>query len=132
NFDKKAQEKWDHFMKIRSDVLKSLEEARNDKIIGKPLEAKITIEAKDDVTKEVLESIPNIHQLLIVSEAVINESNPNAKDYRYVRSFVEKHPGEKCERCWMLSNTVGENEKHPELCTRCADVVEEHYGHLVN
>ena len=132
NFDKKAQEKWDHFMKVRSDVLKSLEEARNEKIIGKPLEAKITIEAKDDVTKEVLESIPNIHQLLIVSEAVINESHPNAKDYRYVRIFVEKHPGEKCERCWMLSNTVGENEKHPELCTRCADVVEEHYSHLVN
>ena len=119
-------------MKVRSDVLKSLEEARNDKIIGKPLEAKITIEAKDDVTKEVLESIPNIHQLLIVSEAVINESHPNAKDYRYVRIFVEKHPGEKCERCWMLSNTVGENDKYPELCTRCADVVEEHYGHLVN
>lgn len=131
NFDETAQEKWDYFMKVRSDVLKSLEEARNDKIIGKPLEAKITIEAKDEQTKEVLASIPNIHQLLIVSEAVLNEAHPKAKDYRYVRIYVEKHPGEKCDRCWMLSDTVGKDEKHPELCTRCADVVEEHYGHLV-
>jgi len=131
NFNQEAQEKWNHFMKVRADVLKSLEEARSKKVIGNPLEAKITVEAKDDYTKQVLESIPNVHQLLIVSEANVNEAHEKAKDYKHVRIFVEKHPGEKCERCWMLSNTVGENEKHPEICTRCADVVEEHYSHLV-
>jgi len=131
NFDSETQEKWDHFMKVRSDVLKSLEEARNEKIIGKPLEAKITVEAKDERTEKMLKSIPNIHQLLIVSEAVLNETHPKAAEYNYVRIYVEKHPGKKCHRCWMLSTTVGENEKHPEICTRCADVVEEHYSHLV-
>ena len=124
-------EKWDHFLKIRSDVLKALEEARDEKVIGKPLEAKITVEAKDDYTKEVLASIPYIHQLFIVSEASINEAHPGAKEYQCVRIHVEKHPGEKCNRCWMHADSVGENEKHPELCTRCADVVEEHYNHLV-
>ena len=131
NFDEAMKEKWDHFMKVRSDVLKALEEARDDKIIGKPLEAKITIDAIDDFTKEVISSIPNIHQLLIVSEAEINPGNKAAKEYRYVNVHVEKHPADKCERCWVHTETVGENEKHPLLCTRCADVVEEHYSHLV-
>lgn len=74
--------KWDQFLKIRTDVLKALEEARNEKVIGKPLEAKITIAAKDEETKAVLESIPHIHQLLIVSEAVIGEKHENAKEYQ--------------------------------------------------
>ncbi|MEI3608223.1 isoleucine--tRNA ligase [Pseudogracilibacillus sp. SO10305] len=123
--------KWDQFMKIRTDVLKALEEARNEKVIGKPLEAKITIAAKDEETKAILESIPHIHQLLIVSEAVIGEKHENAKEYQYVYVCVEKHEGEKCDRCWMHAHTVGKNEKHPTLCDRCAEVVEENYSHLV-
>jgi isoleucyl-tRNA synthetase len=130
-FTDQDAEKWNHFMKVRIDVLKALEEARNEKIIGKPLEAWITIFAKDEETKQVLESIPHLHQLLIVSGATINEKHDRAKAYKYVDIHVAKHDGEKCQRCWMLSKTVGENETHPDLCTRCADVVEEHYQHLV-
>src|SRR5699024_6020436 len=49
--------KWDHFMKVRSDVLKALEEARNEKIIGMPIEACITIDAIDEETMEVIDVI---------------------------------------------------------------------------
>lgn len=121
------QEKWDHFMHVRYDVLKALEEARNDKVIGKSLEAKLTIVAKDEKTKEVLANIPYLHQLLIVSGADLVDSGDDAKAYRFVDVKVEKHPGEKCERCWVASETVGEDNEHPELCSRCADVVKEHY-----
>src|SRR5699024_4097517 len=76
--------KWNHFMKVRNDVLKELEEARNEKVIGNSLEAKITVSHKDDQTKDVLSSIQNVHQLLIVSEAVIGEEHPEAKQYEYV------------------------------------------------
>ncbi|WP_164669083.1 isoleucine--tRNA ligase [Virgibacillus doumboii] len=123
-----VQEKWDHFMKVRDDVLKALEEARNDKVIGKSLEANISLVPKDNVTKEVLEEIPNIHQLFIVSGADVTDDNHDAKEYRYVNVAVEKHPGEKCQRCWTASETVGEDKDHPELCTRCADIVKEHYS----
>lgn len=119
--------KWDHFMNVRDDILKALEEARSEKVIGKSLEAKITIIPKDAETKEVLSSMKHLHQYLIVSEAVISESNDNAKEYNNVFVLVEKHPGEKCERCWVASETVGEDHDHPELCTRCASVVKEHY-----
>ncbi len=130
NFTAEDEEKWNHFLKVRSDVLKALEEARNDKIIGKPLEAKITVEAKDDYTKQVLSSIPHIHQLFIVSDAVINETHADAKDYNHVKVCVEEHSGDKCGRCWMHADSVGEHEKHPELCTRCVTVVEENFSHL--
>jgi isoleucyl-tRNA synthetase len=119
--------KWEHFMNVRDDILKALEEARSEKVIGKSLEAKITIIPKDAETKEVLSSMEHLHQYLIVSDAVISESNANAKEYKFVNVLVEKHPGEKCERCWVASDTVGEDHDHPELCTRCATVVKEHY-----
>ncbi|MBT2216919.1 isoleucine--tRNA ligase [Virgibacillus dakarensis] len=125
--DEAALAKWDHFMKVRDDVLKALEEARNGKVIGKSLEAKVTIVAKDVQTKEVLEHIPYLHQLLIVSGADVVDSADDTKEYRYVHVKVEKHPGEKCERCWVASETVGEDHDHPELCSRCADVVKKHY-----
>ena len=129
-FSSEEQQKWDHFMNVRDDVLKALEEARNEKVIGKSLEAKVTIAAKDQETKEVLTMIPNIHQLLIVSEANVVDKLDNGKEYKYVSIEVEKHTGEKCERCWVSSYTVGENETYKELCTRCASIVEEHYSNL--
>lgn len=114
-------------MNVRDDVLKALEEARNDKLIGKPLEAKVTLVPRDEETKKVLESMEYLHQYLIVSEAVIKGEEPKAKEYRYVNVLVEVHPGEKCERCWVSSETVGEDQDHPTLCTRCASVVKEYY-----
>ena len=32
--------------------------------------------------------------------------------------------GEKCERCWKYSDTIGSHSAHPTLCARCASVVE--------
>ena len=44
-----------------------------------------------------------------------------------VSVLVEKADGEKCERCWTISETVGTDEKHPDICARCADVVKKYY-----
>ncbi|WP_173916546.1 isoleucine--tRNA ligase [Halobacillus sp. Marseille-Q1614] len=120
-------DKWDHFMEIRDDVLKALEEARNEKVIGKSLEAHVTIEPKDDKTKQVLASIEDLHQLLIVSEAEVSSEASDAKEYDWVKVTVTKHTGEKCERCWVSSHEIGKDSNHPELCPRCAAVVEKHY-----
>ncbi|MFP7252760.1 isoleucine--tRNA ligase [Terribacillus goriensis] len=119
--------KWDHFMKVRDDVLKALEIARSEKVIGKSLESKLTIVAKDDATKQLLQGIDNLHQLLIVSEADVVDADADAADYEHVAVRVEKHPADRCERCWVASDTVGQDEKHPELCSRCASIVEAHY-----
>ncbi|AXI09012.1 isoleucine--tRNA ligase [Oceanobacillus zhaokaii] len=123
----KIEAKWEHFMAVRDDVMKALEEARNEKVIGKSLEAKLTLVPKDEQTKEVLLSMEHLHQYLIVSEANVVDAAENAKEYKCVDVVVEKHPGEKCERCWVSTDTVGHDHDHPELCDRCATVVKEHY-----
>ncbi|MCT2538041.1 isoleucine--tRNA ligase [Aquibacillus koreensis] len=120
--------KWDHFMDVRDDILKALEEARAEKVIGKSLEASISLVAKDEKTKALLNNMEHLHQLLIVSEAQVVENHTDAKEYEHVHVHVEKHTGETCERCWVASDTVGQDEVYPELCTRCADIVKEHYA----
>ncbi|MBM7540502.1 isoleucine--tRNA ligase [Amphibacillus cookii] len=119
--------KWDQFIAVRDDILKALEEARADKIIGKSLEAKLTVKAKDDATKALLEQIERLDQLFIVSKVEVVDQIESTKDYHYVQVNVEKYDADKCERCWVASETVGQNEQHPQLCQRCAEVVIEHY-----
>lgn len=121
------QEKWDFFMDIRDDILKALEEARAEKVIGKSLEAKLYVTANDEKTLMLLENIQDLQQLLIVSDVEIVNELSDGKDYEHVRVKVKKHEGEKCERCWVASDSVGDDPDHPALCTRCAEIVKEHY-----
>lgn len=130
------EEKWSQFMKLRDDVLKALEEARNEKIIGKSLTAKVTLYVHDDV-KQLLDSISeNIGQIFIVSDFEVaghyDEAPSNALKLEKAAIVVTKAEGETCERCWVVTKDVGHNHHHPTLCTRCANIVEEHYSHLVN
>ncbi|MEK3800189.1 isoleucine--tRNA ligase [Peribacillus sp. FSL H8-0477] len=124
--------KWNAFMDLRNDVLKALEFARNQKIIGKSLNAKITVYV-DAETKTLLDSIQESpEQLFIVSKfeigGSISEAPEEALKLEEIAILVAKADGETCERCWNVSETVGKDEKHPTLCTRCAQVVEETFA----
>ncbi|QVY63213.1 isoleucine--tRNA ligase [Cytobacillus gottheilii] len=128
------EKKWTSFMKLRDDVLKALEEARNAKVIGKSLTAKIALYVNDEV-KALLDSISeNLQQLFIVSGFEIagtyDEAPENAVKFENTAIVVSKAEGETCERCWTVTPEVGQNEEYPTLCTRCADVVKNNYSHL--
>lgn len=132
--EKEIKEKWNAFMDIRDDVLKALEEARNEKVIGKSLAAKVVLYVKEE-TGALLDSISErLEQLFIVSQFEVagtyDQAPENALKLESAAIVVEKAEGEICERCWTVTKDVGENEKHPTLCQRCADVVEKHYSHL--
>ncbi|PIC65695.1 isoleucine--tRNA ligase [Sporosarcina sp. P13] len=126
----KLRERFDHLMDIRNDVLKALEEARNAKVIGKSLEAKVTIVLPEDQQGILEASDIDFAQFFIVSafEESKNAELPNALKLDCATVLVESAKGEKCERCWTISTTVGEDGSHPALCTRCATVVKEHYA----
>ncbi|GHH96486.1 isoleucine--tRNA ligase [Neobacillus kokaensis] len=129
---KALEEKWSAFMKLRDEVLKALEEARNEKIIGKSLTAKVTLYVNEK-TKALLESIhESFTQLFIVSGfevAGYYEAAPeNAIKLDSAAIVVTKAEGETCERCWVVTPDVGKNSEHPTLCLRCADVVKENYS----
>ncbi|MGG2075158.1 isoleucine--tRNA ligase [Lysinibacillus irui] len=130
NFDS-LREKWEKIIDVRDDILKALEEARNAKTIGKSLEAKVTVYAKEDVVALLNDANIDFAQLSIVSAfevAAIEEAPAEALALEHVSIVVEKATGEKCERCWSISETVGTNEAQPTVCARCAEVVEKYYA----
>ncbi|MGE7089989.1 isoleucine--tRNA ligase [Lysinibacillus sp. NPDC048646] len=122
--------KWETIINVRDDILKALEEARNAKTIGKSLEAKVTVYAKEDVSALLNDANIDFAQLSIVSnlEVAPFEAAPaEALALEHASIVVEKATGEKCERCWSISQTVGTNAAHPTVCARCAEVVEKYY-----
>ncbi|MFS0874509.1 isoleucine--tRNA ligase [Solibacillus isronensis] len=123
--------KWVKVIAVRNEVLKALEEARNAKTIGKSLEAKISVYADSETVELLNDANIDFAQLSIVSQFFIAGSKENAPAEALVLDktalVVEKADGEKCERCWTISETVGASENHPTLCKRCADVVENYY-----
>ncbi|KON92175.1 isoleucine--tRNA ligase [Rossellomorea marisflavi] len=128
------KQKWNAFLDVRDDVLKALEEARNEKVIGKSLTAKVTLYV-DEKTEALLSSIKeDLKQLFIVSAFEIggrtSEAPAEALSLGANSIVVEKAEGETCERCWTVSPHVGEDQDHPTLCPRCAAVVKENYSHL--
>ncbi|MBO9130246.1 isoleucine--tRNA ligase [Bacillus sp. 165] len=128
---KELKEKWDAFMLLRDDVLKALELARNEKVIGKSLNASITLYPTTEM-KHLLESVTeNLKQLFIVSDftvaGTIEDAPAEAKKYERTAVVVKQAEGETCERCWVVSKTIGQDSEHPTLCVRCADVVKENY-----
>ncbi|GGE66165.1 isoleucine--tRNA ligase [Priestia taiwanensis] len=119
--------KWDAFMDLRDDVLKALEVARNEKVIGKSLNASLTMYPTAE-TKALLDSIEeNVQQLFIVSEFVVaaGEAPEEAQQFDTCAIVVKQAEGDTCERCWTVTPTVGTDSEHATLCTRCASVVKE-------
>jgi isoleucyl-tRNA synthetase len=131
---KELEEKWSQFLNLRDDVLKALEEARNKKVIGKSLTAKVTLYVNDN-SRALLDSIKeNMNQLFIISGFEVAgtyvEAPENAIKLETAAIVVTKAEGETCERCWIVTPEVGQDPDHSTLCQRCADVVKENYTHL--
>lgn len=119
-------EKWDKIHKVRVDVQKALEIARNEKKIGKSLEARIVLGA-DGALYDFLKSVETaLPEIFITSDVeVVQEKQAFTGDVEDLTVGVEGAKGEKCERCWKFSETVGKDAKHPQLCAHCAAVLAE-------
>ena len=116
--DEEFMEKWEKIDELRDIVNKALEEARGQKLIGKSLEAKVTLNCGRD-WYEFAKSVENdLVAAFIVSAVSVEKSEFDGVDVK-----VEVAPGEKCERCWTHSDTVGKCAGHPTLCARCAEIV---------
>ena len=119
-----SEARWDKLLRLRSDVNKALEIARTGKIIGKPLDAEITLHVPDraaflcDVDGEDLKT------LFIVSKVNIIEGGGNGYEgveFPGVIVSVAQSQDPKCPRCWVHDSDIGKT--HPELCPRCARAV---------
>jgi len=125
-FNTELEEKWNKIALLKEDVAKALELARNNKVIGHSLNAKVVLYAEDK-QYEFLKSIEDLLQMVFIvsqveiiqgkseTEVVECENTPKV----YVK--VETASGEKCERCWMFSETVGDDKENPTICHRCSE-----------
>ena len=112
-------EKWDRIIKLKDIVAKELENARATKTIGHSLNAKVTIFAEGEQYKFLKENEELLKTVFIISALEIKENA--RKDEVKLGVKVEQAPGEKCERCWMYSETVGEDKENPTICHRCSE-----------
>lgn len=114
--NKELEAKWDRILKLKEETAKVLEEARAQKLIGQSLNAKVVFTANGDDYKFLKENEELLKLVFIVSGLEIREGSYNIK--------VELADGQKCERCWKYSPTVGLSKLNPCVCADCAKVLE--------
>ncbi|MDR0734220.1 MAG: isoleucine--tRNA ligase [Elusimicrobiota bacterium] len=114
-------QKWDKIREVRAHVLKALEEARQAGTIGAPLEAAVVFNSSDRRTKEFLKAtLP-----LWPEAAIISRAEVSAEDGKEPLEIKVSHaPGSKCPRCWQWKEDIGSNKNYPDICARCASVLE--------
>ncbi len=116
---------WEALMGVRSEVLKALEEARNAKLIGGSLEAKVSLSAPRALLPTLDRRRADLRFAFIVSEVELHEA-ANGDGAAKLGVKVTKADGQKCERCWNYSVHVGENPEYPTICERCSEALAQH------
>jgi isoleucyl-tRNA synthetase len=119
----KSSEEWKTLRAVRDEVLKALEEARNNKLIGTGLEAQVTVTASDPAYTVLARHADQLRYLFIVSVVNLVQGSGNGTSGVHVE--VKKAEGSKCERCWNYSIHVGEDKSYPTVCERCSAVLKE-------
>lgn len=131
NNEEKLVDLWNRFMNLRSGVFKALEEARNEKLIGKSFEAHVDLYVSNGVQADLDALNANVRQALIVSALDVHplsEAPENALKFNDEYAVVVEHAeGEVCPRCRMIKTDIGSDADLPTLCASCAEIVRENY-----
>jgi isoleucyl-tRNA synthetase len=117
--DDELLKSWDMLRSVREEVLKVLEVARKEKMIGNSLEAEVTLYAPDDLYRLLKVYEGQLKYIFIVSSVILYSEDRG----KPVEVTVAKASGQKCERCWNYDMTVGTSGEHPTVCNRCVGAV---------
>ncbi len=109
---------WSALFEVREANLAELEKARQAKLIGKALEAKVILSGKHPALGLVTEAREALRELLNVSQVEIQSG-----DGEQIQAVVARAEGVKCERCWHWETDVGSQAAHPTICARCTAAV---------
>jgi isoleucyl-tRNA synthetase len=101
-------------LRLRGVIGQAIERARQEKLIGNTLEARVVLHSDSDVTQKV--SQEELEEFFIVSDLTIHQA-------KEATASVTKTSYAKCARCWRHRSTVGTSTAHPDLCDRCENVV---------
>jgi isoleucyl-tRNA synthetase len=109
---------WERLFAVRDEALKSLEQARQEKRIGKSLEAKLKISAAGEDYALLRKYQSALKELLNVSQVEL-EDGPT------LGIHTLSADGTKCERCWNFRTDIGVDDRWPTVCGRCAEALVE-------
>jgi len=130
--DEGLASRWDRLVEVRDEVLVALERAREKKMIGNALESRLVLYSEDDNVKNLLKKHADLlDQLFIVSGVELSNSKGDLGEGSYAGEkvdllvSVQKARGEKCQRCWMYSTSVGLAEEFPHICEKCVRAIRE-------
>jgi isoleucyl-tRNA synthetase len=113
--DEALEERWTRLWAVREEVTKALERARQDKVIGHPLDAAVTVKAPPKLYDFLHGFGSELREIFIVSQVSLGNSGDSSE----LTIEVGRAEGEKCQRCWVYDPSVGTNKEHPEICQRC-------------
>lgn len=109
---------WERIYAVRDEVLKSLETARNEKLIGSSLEAKVKLTLPEADFDFLSRYRLDLRYIFIVSQVELWKGDALCVE-------ITKADGQKCERCWNYSAQVGVSSRYPAACERCLEALEE-------
>ena len=123
--NKELAQKWDKIARLRREVNKKLEAERQTGLIGHSLDARVLLNIANEEYSFIKDYTENeVSDLFIVSQVKFVNDNLAESEIEGINIAVEKASGEKCERCWKYDEEVGHNNNHPDVCPRCASVLE--------
>ncbi|MGG2143655.1 isoleucine--tRNA ligase [Symbiopectobacterium sp. RP] len=116
---------WADMLKVRAEVNKVIEQARNDKRIGGSLEAAVTLYADAELSEKLGRLQQELHFALLTSKARVERyedapADAQASELSGLKIALSKADGHKCPRCWHYESDIGVDAAHPEVCGRCA------------
>ena len=129
--DRDLDARWERLLTLRGEVTRVLEAARRDKVIGLSLDAEVLFRAEGGTAEFLADNLEMLRELCIVSSMKLVDGQVGGEGVEVMDSetvdnlkiAVRPAPGGKCERCWIISESVGRDDEHPTLCSRCAGVV---------
>ena len=129
NITSEERARWEKLAAVRADVNKAIEPKRKDRVIGKSLDAKVTLYATEEIRALVASDDLDAQEFFIVSQvelADLADAPADAftgEDVADLKVAVAPATGEKCERCWRICQDLGTDPDHPDACRRCTEVL---------
>ena len=118
--DKEFMDEWATLLAIRDEALKSLEAARQAKLIGKALDARLRLETPASMSGLLEKYRGSLKELLNVSQVEVVAGSSSQ-----VVAITLPAEGTKCARCWNYSIHTGQDPRWPTVCERCSAALEQ-------
>jgi len=131
DLDDELGNRWEEIFQIRAEASRVLEEARREQGIGLSLNAALDLYLSEEWLEKMkrYQDRLSLSEILLVSSVALYSMGQAPEDARVaeevpgVKIRVRPAEGKKCERCWNIRVDVGEDPRHPDVCGRCAGIL---------